>query len=120
MVSRSSQQLKVSATNSEQFNGYSKREDFLNASSHGLGVLLSIIGLILMILATWQDSNPLKLISAVLYGTSMILLFLTSTVYHSLKDKQQKKYWKILDHCAIYLLIAGTYTPYLLVSFDGY
>ena len=98
---------------------YSKTEDLWNVLSHGLGLICAVVFLILMILQTKHAQNGIKLYSALIYGSSLVLLFLTSTVYHSLKSPTQRALWKTLDHCAIYLLIAGTYTPYLLVSFDG-
>ncbi len=98
---------------------YSKAEDLANALSHGLGIILGVIGLILMMQLAVEQSHTVKLISAIIYGVSIILLFMTSTFYHSFKQPQTKRLWKIFDHCAIYLLIAGTYTPFLLISLAG-
>lgn len=95
-------------------NTYSSAEEFANATSHGLGVILGIIGLILMLMIAGE--HPANIISAIVYGTSIILLFLTSTIYHSVSTPSTRALMKTLDHCAIYLLIAGTYTPYMLIS----
>jgi hemolysin III len=96
---------------------YSRAEELANSSSHGLGVVLGIVGLVLMI--TIADNNASKLASALIYGISIILLFLTSTIYHSVKKESTRALMKTLDHCAIYLLIAGTYTPYMLISLQN-
>ena len=97
--------------------GYSPREEWANRLSHGLGLLLGIIGLILLLHKGW-DQGPLALLSYGLYGTSLVLLYLASTLYHSMGSAVARRWCKLLDHCAIYLLIAGTYTPFLLVALD--
>jgi hemolysin III len=97
--------------------GYSVAEEIANSISHGLGCLFGIVGLILMInQATARQADTLTFISYSLYGGSMILLFLASTLYHAVPDGPARPWLKKLDHCAIYLLIAGTYTPFLLVG----
>ena len=97
--------------------GYSPREEWANRLSHGLGLLLGIIGLILLLHKGW-DQGPQALLSYGLYGTSLVLLYLASTLYHSMGLAVARRRCKLLDHCAIYLLIAGTYTPFLLVALD--
>ncbi|HID81682.1 MAG TPA: hemolysin D [Chromatiales bacterium] len=98
---------------------YSFGEEIANSITHGIGALLSIAALtMLVILAVTQD-DPVRIVSAVVYGSSLILLFLFSTIYHSLPGSRIKKIFQLLDHCAIYLLIAGTYTPVLLISLKG-
>ena len=97
--------------------GYSPREEWANRLSHGLGLLLGIIGLILLLHKGW-DQGPQVLLSYGLYGTSLVLLYLASTLYHSMGSAVARRWCKLLDHCAIYLLIAGTYTPFLLVALD--
>lgn len=97
--------------------GYSPREEWANRLSHGLGLLLGIIGLILLLHKGW-DQGPQALLSYALYGTSLVLLYLASTLYHSMRSAVARRRCKLLDHCAIYLLIAGTYTPFLLVALD--
>jgi hemolysin III len=95
---------------------YSLVEELLNSITHGLGALLSVAGLTLMILAA---NDGFELASAIIYGLSMITLFSASTLYHSVTNPSAKKVLKLLDHCAIYLLIAGTYTPFMLISLKG-
>ena len=97
--------------------GYSPREEWANRLSHGLGLLLGIIGLILLLHKGW-DQGPQALLSYALYGTSLVLLYLASTLYHSMGSAVARRRCKLLDNCAIYLLIAGTYTPFLLVALD--
>lgn len=97
--------------------GYSVAEEWANSISHGLGCLLGIIGLVLMLdQAINNNAGTLAIVSYSLYGGSMILLFLASTLYHSVPGERAKFWLKKLDHAAIYLLIAGTYTPFLLVG----
>lgn len=95
----------------------SSAEELANSLSHGLGCLFAIGGLILLLLkALQQQVDGVAILSYSLYGGSMILLFLASTLYHGIPIPAAKPWLKKLDHCAIYLLIAGTYTPFLLVG----
>nr|WP_194567678.1 hemolysin III family protein [Vibrio anguillarum] len=97
--------------------GYGAGEERANALSHGLGLLLSFVGLVLLLIkATSAQADALTYISMSLYGGSMIALFLASTLYHYVATPKAKRWLKTFDHCAIYLLIAGSYTPFLLVS----
>lgn len=97
--------------------GYSVAEEIANSISHGIGCLLGVVGLALMLNhAIESQAGALAITSYSLYGGSMILLFLASTLYHSIPGERAKFWLKKLDHCAIYLLIAGTYTPFLLVG----
>ncbi|RNC86391.1 MAG: hemolysin III family protein [Winogradskyella sp.] len=91
-----------------------KREELLNAWSHGIGAILGIIGLVLLILRV-DMAKPWHLFSVIVYGLSIIILFLASTLYHSVLNPKLKRRFRIVDHVSIYLLIAGTYTPVLLI-----
>ena len=84
---------------------YSFAEELVNAITHGIGAILSVVALTLMIIVA---NNSIALTSAIVYGSSMILLFLASTLYHAITHTPTKQVMKILDHCAIYLLIACT------------
>ncbi|WP_394252447.1 hemolysin III family protein [Vibrio profundi] len=96
---------------------YSVVEERANAITHGLGVVLGIVGLILLLVRAFDyEADVLTFTSFSVYGASIILLFLASTLYHSITTAKTKRLLKTLDHCAIYLLIAGSYTPFLLVS----
>lgn len=97
--------------------GYSTAEEVANSVSHGLGLLFSVFGLYLLLdKALALQADTLSIISYIVYGMSMILLYLASTLYHAIPNVAAKKPLKIFDHCAIYLLIAGTYTPFLLIA----
>ncbi|WP_047545853.1 PAQR family membrane homeostasis protein TrhA [Psychroserpens sp. Hel_I_66] len=90
-------------------------EERLNAWSHGIGAALGILGLILLVF-TLKSQTPYALFSVIVYGLSIIILFLASTFYHAVKGEKRKHYFRIVDHISIYLLIAGTYTPVLLIT----
>lgn len=87
-----------------------------NAITHGVGILLSIIGLVLLILKAKTQAEWDNLAAYSIYGISMVLLFTNSTLYHSFSFSKYRAIFQKLDHAAIYLLIAGTYTPYLVVA----
>ena len=89
-------------------------EERLNAWSHGIGVVLGIVGLIFLI-SVVQSQTPYVLFSVIVYGLSIIILFSASTLYHAVRGEQRKHHFRIVDHISIYLLIAGTYTPVLLI-----
>ncbi|MEZ8608888.1 hemolysin III family protein [Vibrio sp. 10N.239.311.G01] len=96
---------------------YSDIEERANAITHGLGVVLGVVGLILLLIRAFDhQADILTIASMAVYGSSIILLFLASTLYHSITTEKTKRLLKTLDHCAIYLLIAGSYTPFLLVG----
>ncbi|MGY3568353.1 PAQR family membrane homeostasis protein TrhA [Vibrio paucivorans] len=96
---------------------YGLKEEIANAVTHGLGMVFGIVGLVFLLLkANEYHADTMTIASMSIYGGSMILLFLASTLYHSIPYQRAKRWLKTLDHCAIYLLIAGSYTPFLLVS----
>ncbi|MDP9703499.1 UNVERIFIED_ORG: hemolysin III [Rahnella aquatilis] len=100
--------------------GYPWAEEIANSLSHGVGLVFGIVGLVLLLVqAVGDNASAMAITSYSLYGGSMILLYLASTLYHAIPH-QKAKYWlKKLDHCAIYLLIAGTYTPFLLIGLNS-
>ncbi|AMO55292.1 hypothetical protein GZ77_10995 [Endozoicomonas montiporae] len=98
---------------------YSLGEEIANSVTHGIGALLSVAGLTLLVTYAAMQGDAWRVVSFSIYGGSMILLFLMSTLYHSFQNEKAKRVFKLLDHCAIYLLIAGTYTPFLLVTLRG-
>ena len=87
----------------------SEKEELFNVITHGLGVLLSIVGIILLIIN--YDANLINLSYVIIYGLSLILLFSASTIYHYVSEQKYKRALRKLDHISIYVLIAGTYTP---------
>ncbi|NJX16646.1 PAQR family membrane homeostasis protein TrhA [Tamlana crocina] len=90
-------------------------EEKLNAISHAIGALFGIVALVVLILFDTHKTAH-SLLSAIIYGTSIIVLFTASTFYHATKNESRKHIFRILDHISIYFLIAGTYTPVLLIS----
>jgi len=92
-----------------------KREEQLNAWTHGIGAALGIAALVLLIVYI-DNTKPWHLFSVIVYGISIIILFLASAFYHAVKGEKWKHYLRIVDHVSIYLLIAGTYTPVLLIA----
>lgn len=94
---------------------YTVGEEIFNSVSHGVGILLSVAALTLLIVfAAWR-SDGYGLASAIVYGISLILLYSMSTVYHIVQNPAAKRVLRIFDHSSIFVLIAGTYTPYLLM-----
>lgn len=95
---------------------YTLGEELMSAISHGVGAALSIAALVLCIVFSTIHNNVYAVISSVIYGSTSIILYMMSTLYHSLKVNNAKRVFRILDHSSIFLLIAGTYTPYTLVT----
>lgn len=95
------------------------KEEIANAITHGIGFILSIPALVMLIIFSVDKGTPWHIVSFSIFGASMILLYLFSTLLHSFKPSKAKNLFAILDHSAIYILIAGTYTPFMLVSVRG-
>lgn len=96
---------------------YSLGEELISSISHGIGALLGITALVLSVVFS---KNPITIVSSAIYGTTLIILYLISCLYHSFSPRiKAKKVFRVLDHDSIYLLIFGTYMPYLLVSIGG-
>lgn len=98
---------------------YSVGEEIFNALTHGVGTLFAVSALTLMIVFASLYGNAWHIVSVSIYGTTLVLLYLASTLYHSFTNEKIKDIFKILDHAAIFLLIAGTYTPFMLVTVRG-
>lgn len=99
---------------------YPWAEEIANSISHGVGLLLGIIGTVMLLVSAFSEKAGLTtLVSYSVYGGSMVLLYLASTLYHAVPQPRAKYWLKKIDHCAIYLLIAGTYTPFLLVGLNS-
>lgn len=94
-------------------------EEIANTITHGIGVGLSIAGLVLLVVRAALYGSVWEVVSFSIYGSSLILLYLASTLYHGFRSPRLKAILRIFDHAAIYLLIAGTYTPFLLVTLRG-
>ena len=99
-----------------QLPNYSKGEELFNMISHIVGGALGIAALVLCVISAAMANNAIGVISSSVYGATLILLYSMSSIYHGLKPGLAKKVMQVLDHCTIYFLIAGSYTPILLVS----
>lgn len=93
---------------------YTKGEEIANAVTHGIGTLLAIAALVILVVKSSTYGNVWDVTGSAIFGSSMVILYLESTLYHSLQGKKVKKVFRIFDHSSIYLLIAGTYTPFIL------
>lgn len=98
---------------------YSRKEEFLNIFSHGFGLLLSIIAFPFLVLKSFEYQNFWESISFTIYGLSMIVLYAASTFYHAAKNPKKRRQLNIFDHAAIYVLIAGSYSPFCLVGLQS-
>lgn len=98
---------------------YTIGEEIANSITHGIGAVLSVAGLTLLVVLAAIYGDVWRIVSFSIYGTSLFLLYLASTLYHSIQQPKIKRVLRIFDHAAIYLLIAGTYTPFMLVSLRG-
>ena len=101
---------------------YTLGEEIANGITHGFGVLLGVVGLPILLIFSVQSHAEVgfKIAASIVYCASMILLYVASTLYHSLTNERAKKLFKVLDHSSIYLLIAGTYTPFCLIPLRQY
>ena len=100
---------------------YTKGEEIFNMTSHIVGGALGIVALVLCVIFAAKHNNPYGVVASSIFGVTMILLYTMSSIYHGLKPQRKaKKVFQILDHCSIFLLIAGSYTPFCLVTFREY
>jgi len=96
-----------------------RAEEIGNATTHALGALLSLVAITLLYQFAASQSDELKLISSIVFGSSLLLMYISSTLYHSMRAPNLKHLFRIIDHSSIYLLIAGSYTPFTLVTLKG-
>jgi hemolysin III len=96
---------------------YSLVEEWLHALTHGMGFVAAVIAFLLLL---GQADGLTSQVASVIYGLSMMLMFLSSTLYHAVSKAEYKVVLKVIDHCAIYLLIAGTYTPLMMLTIGGW
>ena len=99
---------------------YSVGEEIFNAVTHGIGAGLAVAALVLLIVKSTADGAGMLLLAALVYGIALLLEYLMSTLYHAIAIEGAKRVFKVLDHSGIYLLIAGTYTPYCLITLEPY
>ena len=99
---------------------YTLGEEIVNSISHGLGIILGIVALVLTIVFSAKNNNTIGIVSSCIYGSTMIIMYTISCLYHALSPKlKAKKVFRVIDHCDIYLFIAGCYTPYCLSLIGG-
>ena len=95
---------------------YTAGEEIFNSVTHGVGALLAVAGLVILVVESALFGDGWALASSLVYGITLIILYVMSTLYHSFTGPRVKAVFRIFDHCTIYLLIAGTYTPLCLVT----
>jgi hemolysin III len=105
--------------NIEKTKYYSPIEEKINTISHAIGFILSIVALVLLVTHANLHGNVWHIVSFSIFGASLIILYAASTLYHSAKKSKLRNRLKIIDHASIYVLIAGTYTPFTLVTLKG-
>lgn len=98
---------------------YSLAEELMSSISHGVGTLLAVAALVVGVVMAAIYSDAWCIVSMAIYGGTLVILYSMSTIYHGLKQNKGKRVFRVLDHCSIFLLIAGTYTPLTLVSLRG-
>ena len=98
---------------------YTRGEEYANIGTHAVGIVLSIVALVLMVLFAAENGDPYFIVAVSIFGATLILLYLTSTLYHSVRHPKVKHVFRVFDHVCIYLLIAGSYTPFTLVTLRG-
>jgi hemolysin III len=98
---------------------YSPAEERINIASHALGLVLSLIGLVLLVVHANAQGNILHVASCAIFGTSLVMLYATSTIYHSARTPAFRHRLRVVDHAVIYVLIAGSYTPITLITMGG-
>lgn len=100
-------------------NTYHKSEETLNVLTHGIGLILSLIALFTMIMKSIEYHNQLWLANSIVYGLSLVFLYASSTFYHAAQKPSLRNKLNVMDHLAIYILIAGTYTPFTMIILPG-
>ena len=100
-------------------NGHTVKEEIANAITHGIGAVLSVVALVALVVYSAEGADPYRIVGVSIFGATMLLMYCASTLYHAFPHPNIKHVMRICDHCSIYLLIAGTYTPICLVSMRG-
>ncbi len=104
---------------SQEIAQYSLAEEIMNSVTHGAGLLVSAAGLVLLIVLSSIYGQASHIVSCTVFGISLVLLYTASTLYHSFQRPNIKRIFRIIDHSCIYVLIAGTYTPFLIIIVRG-
>ncbi len=98
---------------------YTLTEELFHGITHGIGAALAVAGLVVLVVLAAQKGDVWRIVSFSIYGASLTLLYLASTLYHSFQDERLKRFFRNLDHLSIFLLIAGSYTPITLITLRG-
>lgn len=98
---------------------YTLGEEIANSISHGVGALFAIVGMVILIKSSIIYGSTISMVSSIIYGITLFMMYLSSTLYHAFTGEKLKKLFKTIDHCSIFLLIAGTYTPFTLITLQG-
>jgi hemolysin III len=99
--------------------GYTSREEFVHSLTHGIGAALSVVGLVVLVTLAALRGTAWHVVSTAVFGASLVFLYTSSTLYHSFRAEPVKRLWRKIDHAAIFVLIAGSYTPFMLVNLRG-
>jgi hemolysin III len=98
---------------------YTRGEELASCVLHGIGTALAVVGLVVVVTAAFLRGDARHVVAVAIYGSTLVFLYLASTLYHAVRRPDAKRVLKILDHVGVYLLIAGTYTPFTLVTLGG-
>ena len=98
---------------------YTLSEEIASSLTHGIGIILAIVGLVLLIVFATLRGEPPHIASATIFGASLVLMYTASTLYHGIQSPVAKPIFRVIDHCSIFVLIAGSYTPFTLISLHG-
>ncbi len=104
---------------SQSLDRYSIAEEIANSITHGLGALLSVAGLAVLVVSSLRHGTTVHVVSSIIFGLSLLFLYASSTLYHATRNPGAKRILRRMDHTAIFLLIAGSYTPFTLVTLRG-
>lgn len=98
---------------------YTVGEEIFNSISHGIGAALGVAGTIVLIVLSAINGSNVAMVSSLIYGISLIILYSMSTLYHAITNVKAKEVMRVFDHTSIFLLIAGSYTPFCLIALNG-
>lgn len=118
-IKKDNNTVSISSENLSVKKRYTVGEEIFNSVSHGIGSVLSIIGTVVMVMLSIIYGSRRALVSSLVYGISLIILYTMSTVYHAVQIPRAKEILRVFDHTSIYLLIAGSYTPFCLIALEG-
>lgn len=111
--------IKLNVDKKNSLNIYTEQEEKLNVISHGVGIVLSVVALVLLVERSIRFGEAIHIFSVIVFGISLIILYTASTLYHKATKEKLKKRLNVFDHASIFVLIAGSYTPFLLISLQG-